>query len=69
RTGVGCAAVDAYQQAIAGTAVVRGDFADRIAARLGQDPYAHEPGSKPAPPEHCGGQFGNTDVVVSVITP
>ena len=69
RNGVGCPAVDHYQQIIAGTATVRGDMADRIARRLGQNPYAHEPGAKPAPPEHCASQFGNTDAFVSVITP
>jgi hypothetical protein len=69
RNGVGCPAVDEYQQIIAGTATVRGDMADRVATRLGQNPYSHEPGSKPAPPEHCAGQFGNTDAFVSVITP
>jgi len=69
RLGVGCPAVDQYQRIIAGTETVRGDMADRIATRLGQNPYSHEPGSKPAPPEHCGSQFGNTDAFVSVITP
>ena len=69
RNGVGCPAVDHYQHIIAGTATVRGDMADRIARRLGQNPYAHEPGDKPAPPEHCASQFGNTDAFVSVITP
>lgn len=69
RNGVGCSAVDQYQRIIAGTETVRGDMADRIATRLGQNPYTHEPGEKPAPPEHCGSQFGNTDAYVSVITP
>jgi hypothetical protein len=69
RNGVGCPAVDEYQQAIVGTSTVRGDMRDRIATRLGQNPYAHEPGDKPAPPEHCGSQFGNSDAYVSVITP
>lgn len=69
RFGVGCDAVDQYQRIIAGTETVRGDMADRIARRLGQNPYAHEPGSKPAPPEHCEGQFGNSDAFVSLITP
>lgn len=69
RNGVGCAAVDQYQRIIAGTETVRGDFADRIATRLGQNPYAHEPGAKPAPPEHCSGQFGNSDAYVSLVTP
>ncbi|MBI5300707.1 MAG: exo-alpha-sialidase [Chloroflexi bacterium] len=69
RNGVGCPAVDEYQRIISGTSVVRGDMADRVARRLGQDPYSHEPGTKPAPPEHCGSQFGNTDVFVSKVTP
>ena len=69
RNGVGCPDVDQYQAAIAGTAAVRGDMADRIATRLGQNPYSHDPGSKPAPPEHCLGQFGNSDAYVSAITP
>ena len=69
RTGVGCRAVDDYQAAILGTTLVREDEEDRIAARLGQDPNAHEPGAKPAPPEHCTGQFGNSDAFVSRVTP
>jgi hypothetical protein len=69
RNGVGCPAVDQYQRIIVGTETVRGDMRDRIATRLGQNPYSHEPGSKPAPPEHCAGQFGNSDAFVSVITP
>ena len=73
RDGVGCPAVDAYQRFLDGTpALRRGDMADRIAARLGQDP-AVEPGAKPAPPADCPPsgtkRFGNTDVWVSVITP
>ncbi len=68
RTGVGCRAVDDYQ-AILGTTLVREDEEDQIAARLGQDPNAHEPGAKPAPPEHCTGQFGNSDAFVSRVTP
>ena len=69
RNGVGCPEVDLYQHVILGTAVVRSDMADRVAARMGQDPYSHEPGTKPAPQQHCGSQFGNSDVYVSVITP
>ena len=69
RNGVGCPAVDQYQRIIAGTETVRGDMRDRIATRLGQNPYSHEPGNKPAPPEHCASQFGNSDAYVSVITP
>ncbi len=62
-------AVDQYQRIIAGTETVRGDMHDRIMTRLGQNPCSHEPGEKPAPPEHCGSQFGNSDAFVSVITP
>jgi len=73
RHGVGCPAVDAYQKSILGTSVIRGDMADRVAARQGQDPYALEPVSKPAPTANCpvagSKQFGNTDAFVSVITP
>lgn len=69
RNGAGCPAVDAYQQAILNTSTVRGDMADRIATRLGQNPYANDPPIKPAPSLECPGQFGNSDVYVSVITP
>ncbi len=69
RRGAGCPAVDAYQQAIAGTGVVRGDMGDRIATRLGQNPYATDPATKPAPGLDCPSQFGNSDAYVSVITP
>ncbi|MER5915597.1 sialidase family protein [Streptomyces sp. NPDC001982] len=69
RSGVGCPAVDAYQHAIEGTSAVRGDMKDRIATRLGQDPYADDPSTKPAPPLDCPAQFGNTDAYVAVITP
>jgi hypothetical protein len=69
RNGVGCPAVDAYQKQIQGTSVVRGDMKDRIATRLGQNPYANDPSTKAAPPLGCAGQFGNTDPFVSVITP
>ena len=69
RSGAGCPAVDAYQHVIDGTSVVRGDMRDRIATRLGQNPYSHEPDEKPAPPEHCAGNFGNSNAYVSKITP
>lgn len=69
RNGAGCPDVDAYQKFIDGTATVRGDMQDRVATRLGQNPYSHEPGEKPAPPEHCAGNFGNSDAWVSKITP
>ena len=73
RSGVGCEAVDDYQHFVDGTSVVRSDGADRYLRRLGQEPYAHEPNTKPAPPEHCPPtgvkQFGNSDAYVSAITP
>lgn len=69
RSGTGCSAVDEYQTAVFGTGVMRGDMGDRIASRTGQDPYSHEPGRKPAPPEHCPAQFGNSDARVAVIDP
>jgi hypothetical protein len=69
RNGMGCPAVDAYQRAVQGTSAVRGDMADRIATRLGRDPYAADPLTKPAPPLDCAAQFGNSDVFVEVITP
>ncbi len=69
RNGAGCPAIDQYQRIIAGTETVRGDMGDRIATRLGQNPYSHEPGEKPAPTEHCNSQFGNSNAFVSVITP
>jgi hypothetical protein len=68
RNGVGCADVDQYQRIIAGTGTVRGDMGDRIATRLGQNPYSHDPGFKPAPPEHCSTAFGNSDAYVSRIS-
>lgn len=68
RHGVGCSAVDAYQHFIDGTSAVRGDMKDRIARRLGQDPFV-EPVAKPAPPLDCQPQFGNSDAYVSRITP
>ena len=68
--GVGCPAVDAYQKFLKDNGLVtRGDMADRIARRLGADPYANDPSVKPAPPVDCPSQYGNTDALVSVITP
>ncbi|MCW5883099.1 MAG: hypothetical protein KIS91_19350 [Anaerolineae bacterium] len=69
RSGAGRLDVDAYQRFIAGTPVVRGDMADRVARRLGQNPYANDLSVKPAPPQVCPAQFGNSDAYVSVITP
>jgi hypothetical protein len=69
RNGDGCEAVDEYQHFVDGTSVVRSDGADRYLRRLGQDPYAHEPNTKPAPPQHCPAQFGNSDAYVSAVSP
>ncbi|MEV6106700.1 sialidase family protein [Streptomyces sp. NPDC051940] len=69
RFGVGCPRVDAYQHAVEGTAAIRGDMADRIATRLGRDPFADDPSIKPAPPLECAAQFGNTDVFVATVKP
>jgi len=69
RNGVGCPAVDAYQHAVDGTPAIRGDMRDRIATRLGRDPYADDPLIKPAPPLVCPHDFGNSDAYVSVVTP
>ncbi|TKA02077.1 sialidase family protein [Actinacidiphila oryziradicis] len=65
RGGVGCPAVDAYQHAVAGTALAQEDDKDvsGVAAPAPGDPV------KPAPPVDCAKQFGNTDVYVNVITP
>jgi hypothetical protein len=69
RNGTGCAAVDDYQDFLVSNGLVlRGDMADRIAARTGATP-AIEPGEKPAPPADCDSRFGNSDVYVSTISP
>ena len=44
-------------------------MADRITTRLGADPYANDPSVKPALPVDCPAQYGNSDALVSVITP
>jgi hypothetical protein len=67
RRGVGCPAVDAYQNfLITSGATIEGEEreADR---KTGKD--GPEDGDKPAPPTDCPAQFGNTDAFVSVITP
>ena len=69
RRGLGCAAVDAYQVAVFGTGVMREDEEDRVDARQGRDPYAGDPASKPSPPLVCPAQFGDSDIVVSLIRP
>jgi hypothetical protein len=65
RTGAGCPAVDDYQQeqAAAGTA----EPEERERRTTGKDAAADA--AKPAPPNDCPGQFGNSDAYVSVITP
>jgi hypothetical protein len=69
RNGLGCPAVDEYQQFLIDNGlIIRGDMVDRIATRTGATP-ALEPGEKPAPPVDCPVGFGNSDAFVSVITP
>jgi hypothetical protein len=65
RTGVGCPAVDAYQQeqAAAGTA----EPEERERRTTGKDAAADA--GTPAPPTECNPQFGNSDAYVSVIAP
>jgi hypothetical protein len=65
RNGVGCPAVDAYQQPLAAAGTAEPEERERRTA--GKD--AATAGTKPAPPADCPGQFGNSDAYVSVITP
>ncbi|MBK9158878.1 MAG: sialidase family protein [Propionibacteriaceae bacterium] len=65
RSGVGCPAVDAYQTYLAANGLAHSDKVERF----GKGPLGPEVGDKPAPPTDCAAQFGNTDVVVSVIHP
>lgn len=67
RNGVGCAAVDEYQQALLSAGVAPAEDEEPESDKGGKDPASHDVGEKPAPPEHCAGQFGNTDAFVSVI--
>jgi hypothetical protein len=67
RSGVGCPAVDAYQQALFAAGLTEKNDEDIAEARR-QGPAAADP-TKPAPPTDCASQFGNTDAFVSVVTP
>ena len=71
RRGVGCPAVDAYQQfLVANGLVIRGDGQDRFTQRTtGVNPALSDPSQKPAPRVVCAPQFGNTDVVVARFAP
>jgi hypothetical protein len=71
RNGAGCAAVDAYQHfLIDGSLARRSDGADRRGFRnTGVDPALHDPDQKPAPPQHCPINFGNTDSYVAAYDP
>jgi hypothetical protein len=67
RNGVGCPAVDAYQNfLIESGAVIEQEERE---AEHRADKEGPEDGDKPAPPTDCPPQFGNTDVFVSAITP
>ncbi len=67
RSGIGCAAVDAYQKYLVDAGmVIRGDMADRLSQRdTGVNPALSDPSVKPAPGAVCPNQFGNTDAVVA----
>ncbi|MGI8756592.1 MAG: sialidase family protein [Acidimicrobiales bacterium] len=67
RSGVGCPAVDAYQRFLVTSGAQIEDEEGEGAPKAGKDGPAD--GDKPAPPTDCPAQYGNTDVVVSVITP
>lgn len=71
RSGVGCPAVDDYQQWLLDTgAVRRSDMADRLTLKTtGINPALSDPVSKPAPQLACPAGFGNTDVRVAVLAP
>lgn len=62
RNGVGCPAVDAYQNYLVDNGLVAVGDRDRPLSGL-------DPSVKPAPPLECPSQFGNTDVVVAHLTP
>lgn len=64
RTGVGCPAVDAYQNYLVDNGLVNIAEAEDVDSPA--DPSA--PVAKPAPEDVCPSQFGNTDVVVSGLT-
>ncbi len=68
RNGVGCPAVDAYQQYLVDNGlVIEEDEADGATPHGKDDPQ--DPSVKPAPPLECPTQFGNTDIYVARFTP
>ena len=67
RFGVGCAAVDGYQQGLAAAGLTEANDEDIAEARR-QGPETPQPPAKPAPGFDCSSQFGNTDVFVSKVT-
>lgn len=67
RTGVGCAAVDGYQQFLFAAGLTEANDEDIAEARR-QGPEAPSD-VKPAPEVSCDAQYGNTDVFVSKVTP
>jgi len=71
RRGVGCEAVDTYQEYLADNGlVIRSDGADRLSQkRTGVNPATTDPSVKPAPPIDCPADFGDTDVFVARFTP
>jgi hypothetical protein len=67
RHGVGCPAVDAYQNFLVSSGAKIENEEREADRKAGKD--GPEDGDKPAPPTDCPAQFGNTDAFVSVITP
>jgi hypothetical protein len=68
RHGVGCPAVDAYQQFLVASGATIEEEERGATKTNGKDAAADaDPSVKPAPPTDCPAQFGNTDAFVSVI--
>ena len=68
RHGVGCPAVDAYQQGLFSQGLTEANDEDVAEARRTTDPATGTP-IKPAPGLDCPSQCGNSDAFVSVVTP
>lgn len=67
RSGIGCTAVDDYQQFLFAAGLTEANDEDIAEARRAGPEAPSD--VKPAPQVDCGSQFGNTDGFVSVITP
>jgi hypothetical protein len=67
RNGVGCPAVDAYQQFLVSSNAAIDEEEHGATRETGKE--TPEDGDKPAPPTDCLAQFGNTDVFVSNVAP